>query len=130
MNQFIKDYFSFNKSERNGLVILISIILLLILFYKFSYLFINDKAVSFSKFNNEIDKFEKSLVLKDSSKTYKYSKDTINQLRTALGSNYEMIFNLEFMRDAGIITAEVFQKLFDEYTISGKQLVRLIESLK
>ncbi len=59
----------------------------------------------------------------------KSSKDTINQLKTALGSNYEMIFNLEFMKDIEIIDHNQFDKLFKEYTISGKQLVRLIESL-
>ena len=59
----------------------------------------------------------------------KSKKDTINFLRDSLGSNNEMIFNIEFMRDVAILTNEKSKHLFEEYTIVGKQLFRLIESL-
>ena len=60
----------------------------------------------------------------------KSSKDTVNQLRTALGSADEMIFNIEFMRDVNLIDKSLFDKFFNEYTITAKQLFKLIESLE
>lgn len=57
-------------------------------------------------------------------------KDKINFLNSALGSNEEMLFNLEFMRDSELISYDDFQDLYKEYTICGKQLNRLIKSLK
>jgi competence protein ComEA len=66
MNKFIKDYFTFTKSERNGLIILLSIILVLILYSKYSYIFYKEKKSDYSKFEKEIDNFQNSLVLRDS----------------------------------------------------------------
>lgn len=76
MNNSIKDYFTFNKSDRNGLIVLVSIILVLLIVYKFSYLFVSDKTVSFAEFEKDIDKFQHSLILKDSTNTYKYAKQS------------------------------------------------------
>ena len=56
--------------------------------------------------------------------------DIVNGLRTALGSNDEMLFNIEFMKDTELITQNQYQKLYDEYTICGKQLHKLIEAVK
>jgi four helix bundle protein len=56
-------------------------------------------------------------------------KDKINFLKSALGSNEEMIFNLRFLRDAELISEEEFEELYKEYVICGKQLNRLIKSL-
>lgn len=60
----------------------------------------------------------------------KSSKDTRNLLNDALGSNEEMLFNLDFLKDVGKINKNLYLKWFNEYTIKGKQLFRLIESLK
>lgn len=60
----------------------------------------------------------------------KSNKDRVNLLNDAAGSNEEMLFNLDFMKDAELITKENYKKWFEEYTINGKQLFRLIESLK
>ena len=57
-------------------------------------------------------------------------KDKINFLNDALGSNEEMLFNLEFMKDANLISQKDFQEFYEEYTICGKQLYRLINTLK
>jgi len=57
-------------------------------------------------------------------------KDKINFLNDALGSNEEILFNLEFMRGANLISDKYFQEFHQEYTISGKQLYKLINSLK
>ncbi|MFH0867559.1 MAG: helix-hairpin-helix domain-containing protein [Bacteroidota bacterium] len=61
MLQKIKDYFSFNKSERNGLIILLIILILVIIIpFLFPY-FIKNEAPDFSSFKKEIEAFEESL---------------------------------------------------------------------
>src|SRR3989344_9457403 len=60
----------------------------------------------------------------------KSKKDTINHLKDSLGSNDEMIFNMEFMKDTDILKLENVKQYLEEYTIVGKQLFRLIESLE
>lgn len=77
MSQFIKDYLTFNKSDRNGLIILVSIIFILILVSKFSYLFIHNKPADFTKFNKEIEAFQMALTLKDSVNKSSINKDSI-----------------------------------------------------
>lgn len=59
----------------------------------------------------------------------KSNKDTINFLKDSLGSNNEILFNIEFMRDVKMIDETLSRYLFDEYTVVGKQLFRLIESI-
>ena len=60
----------------------------------------------------------------------KSKKDIVNLLRDAFGSNNEMLFNLEFMKDTDLLKKEKFDYFFDEYTICGKQLFNLIKSFK
>lgn len=64
-NNFFKDYFSFTKTERNGIIVLLVIIVVLLLSPNFLYLFKNDKKTDFSKFEKEINEFEHSLKIKD-----------------------------------------------------------------
>jgi competence protein ComEA len=59
--QKIKDYFSFNKSERNGMIILLIILLLVIVLPFLFPFFINDEKTDLTQFKKEIDEFEKSL---------------------------------------------------------------------
>ncbi|MFI5163932.1 MAG: helix-hairpin-helix domain-containing protein, partial [Bacteroidia bacterium] len=58
MKQFLRDYFTFNRRERNGVFILLSIILLLILYLSFSDLFFSKDKIDFSKFEKEISSFQ------------------------------------------------------------------------
>ena len=58
------------------------------------------------------------------------NKDKINFLRMALGSNEEVLFNLEFLKDSGLMEKSLYTRWSSEYTSNGKQLYRLIESLK
>ena len=60
----------------------------------------------------------------------KSNKDRVNLLNDAAGSNEEMLFNLDFMRGVELIDKLKSDKWHEEYTINGKQLFRLIESLK
>lgn len=60
----------------------------------------------------------------------KSAADKKNFLNDALGSNDEMLFNLEFMKDTNLISKERYKELVKEYVICGKQLYRLIKSLQ
>ena len=60
----------------------------------------------------------------------KSSKDTANMLNGSLGSTEEVLFNIEFMHDVKLMDDVKHRYFFDEYTIVGKQLYRLIESLQ
>ena len=54
----LKDYFSFNKKERNGILLLSFILFFLILFYQFSYLLKTDAKTDFSDFEKAIAELE------------------------------------------------------------------------
>lgn len=74
----IKDYFSFSKGERNGILILLIILILVILIpFLFPYL-IKEETPDFSSFKKEIENFEKSLKKNDqtaSTNDTAYAKD-------------------------------------------------------
>ena len=63
MKQFIRDYLTFNKRERNGLFVLFSIITLLIIYLNISNKFIETVKVDFTKFEKEIEQFNASVKL-------------------------------------------------------------------
>jgi len=54
----IREYFTFNRRERNGVLILLSIILILILYLSCSDYFFSKEKMDFSKFEKEISQFE------------------------------------------------------------------------
>jgi hypothetical protein len=68
----LKDYFSFNKKERNGILLLSFILFFLILFYQFSYLLKTDAKTDFSDFEKAIAELEYAEV-----KTEKIKKDSL-----------------------------------------------------
>ena len=53
----------------------------------------------------------------------------ISQLRTALGSNDEVLFNLNFLKDANLIEDTGFKEFSNDCEICGKQLTNLIKSI-
>jgi len=61
MKQFIRDYLTFNKRERNGLFVLLSIIAVLIIYLNVSEQFITAPKVDFTKFESEIKQFNSSV---------------------------------------------------------------------
>lgn len=61
---------------------------------------------------------------------HKSDKDIRNFLRTSLGSNDEVLFNLEFIYLLHLIEKSRYTKAVEEYTIIGKQLTKLIQSLE
>ena len=58
MKQLFRDYFTFNRRERNGVFVLLSIIILLILYLSFSNYFFQKEKTDFSEFEKEIIAFE------------------------------------------------------------------------
>jgi DNA uptake protein ComE-like DNA-binding protein len=89
MKQFIKDYFTFNKRQRSGVLVLLAIILTELIYLQFSYLISANNVTDFSQFDKEISLFNKSLdsiklsekMMKTTKKTFskkqQYFKDTI-----------------------------------------------------
>ncbi len=61
MKQFFRDYFTFNKRERNGVFVLIMIIAGLVFYLNISSHFISTKPVDFSAFENDIKRFNASI---------------------------------------------------------------------
>jgi DNA uptake protein ComE-like DNA-binding protein len=58
---FIREYFTFNRRERNGVFILLSIILVLLLYLSFSDRFFSTEKTDFSRFDKDIAQFEEQL---------------------------------------------------------------------
>jgi DNA uptake protein ComE-like DNA-binding protein len=71
MKHLIRDYFSFNRRERNGIFILLIIITLLVLFLSLSDLFFSQPKTDFSEFEKEMQEFERQpLAINDSAFSY------------------------------------------------------------
>ena len=68
----LKDYFSFNKKERNGILLLSFILVFLIVFYQFQYLLTVNRTTDFEEFEKEIAELEYTEV-----KTEKIKKDSL-----------------------------------------------------
>ncbi len=81
MKQFIRDYLTFNRRERNGLFILITIIFLMIVYLNTSHFFLKPEVVDFTKFEKEIEQFNASMrAVNDTLKNEKkYRKEGFNQ---------------------------------------------------
>jgi DNA uptake protein ComE-like DNA-binding protein len=60
MKQFIRDYLTFNKRERNGLFVLITIITLMLVYLGISPNFSSSQTVDFSQFEKDIKQFNAS----------------------------------------------------------------------
>lgn len=65
MKEQIKDYFTFTKSEKNGLLVLATLILLVLIFNNTVHLFVKNEKIDFSEFQKEIADFEASLQPKE-----------------------------------------------------------------
>lgn len=58
MKNIFRDFFTFNKRERNGVFILLSIIAALVLYLNISSNFVSQEPVDFTKFDREVKEFE------------------------------------------------------------------------
>lgn len=76
MKQFIRDYLTFNKRERNGILVLLSIITLLLIYLNISDKFIQSEKVDFTKFEKQIAAFNAAPQIIDSTKNNSFSSET------------------------------------------------------
>ena len=81
MIEKIKDYFQFNKKERNGILLLSFILFFLILFYQFSYLLKKETKTDFSDFEkilSELEYANEAPQLKEKNSLFKFNPNTLN----------------------------------------------------
>ena len=95
MKQFIKDYFSFNKRERNGLFILLLILVIIIIAPYVISVFIQKENVDFSAFRKDIAKFERSLkeTTEENKDSFKYNEFDYNNVNRSVAENMLHPFN-------------------------------------
>ena len=81
MIEKIKDYFQFNKRERNGILLLSFILFFLILFYQFSYLLKTETKTDFSDFEkilSELEYANDTPQLKEKKSLFMFNPNTLN----------------------------------------------------
>ena len=66
ITQILIDYFTFNKKEQRGILVLVSILFTLVVAYAVIPSVIPQKPPDFSQFENEISVFEKEMKIEDS----------------------------------------------------------------
>ena len=81
MIEKIKDYFQFNKKERNGILLLSFILSFLILFYQFSYLIKTESKTDFSDFEKALSELEyanEAPQIKEKKSLFSFNPNTLN----------------------------------------------------
>ena len=81
MIEKIKDYFQFNKKERNGILLLSFILFFLILFYQFSYLLKTESKTDFSDFEKALSELEyanEAPQIKEKKSLFSFNPNTLN----------------------------------------------------
>ena len=81
MKRKLKNYFTFNKKERNGILLLSFLLFFLILFYQFSYLFKTETKTDFSDFEKALSELEyatDSPQLKEKKSLFSFNPNTLN----------------------------------------------------
>ena len=76
-----KNYFTYNKKERNGILLLSFILFFLILFYQFSYLLKTETKTDFSDFEKALSELEyanDSPQLKEKKSLFRFNPNTLN----------------------------------------------------
>lgn len=79
LKEFLKEYFTFSKGERNGIIILLFLIVMFAIASKYTYLLKTDETIDFSEYEQKIDEFKKSLKQQNNQST-EISKQLINDV--------------------------------------------------
>jgi len=81
MRKIFRDFFTFNKRERNGVFVLLSIICVLVLYLNISSRFVSQEPVNFDKFDKDVERFRSSVKEKEvfSDFTESSSSNSINK---------------------------------------------------
>jgi len=132
----IKDYFQFNKKERNGILLLSFILLFLILFYQFFYLLKQESKTDFSSFEKALSElqYKQELVIeKQKDSLFYFNPNTLSDEGwLALGLSSKRINTLRNFQKTGATfkTKEDLKKCFsitDEFYKRIKEFVLIPE---
>ncbi len=121
----LKEYFTFTKRERNGIIVLLSLLMILLIADQFIN-FSSDKEIVLmnENFKKEIDAFEKSLENKKSNKNEKFSYSQTTNKNDQYQNNYSnnnrwIIPDSLFKFDPNIVKENDLEKLgFSEKQIT------------
>ncbi len=138
MSNFFKEYFSFSRSEKNGILVLLVIIIILLFIPKFLYLTQKDEVnYDYSEFSKQIDEFENSLKKRNKIQENKHAEklfyfdpnNTTNKQWEQLGfSNKQIkIINNYIAKGGKFYKKKDFKKI---YGISNKLYLRLKPFIK
>jgi len=86
MKKFLKNYFTFNKGDRNAFLILLTILFIVIAFPFLSNFFYKEKIYDFSAFRNEILAFELA-------QNQRQKEDSLNKIQRTDKFNFTQIDN-------------------------------------
>jgi len=109
-NNFLKDYFTFSRRERSGIIILMAIMLILVIANIMMPLVIDNQEYNYSDYETELSNFENSVNSGESKKEneYKVSRlfmfnpNTVNESDlTELGLDKRVVRNIIKYRDRG-----------------------------
>ena len=102
----VKNYFNFNKTERNGIMVVLAIIIVVLAFPYLMKVTLKDNTNEFLKFSKEIEQFEKGL---------KNANDSADEAR-----------RLDFQQmDRSVAENKITPFIFDPNTLSSEQWSRL-----
>lgn len=116
LRRFLKDYFTFTRSQRNGLIVLISMIFILIMIRLIIPHIRQNKIYDFSEFQDEISEFEKSISDDTEYNLFLFDPNTATSEELLnLGLNPRVVKNILKYRDRG----GIFRKSEDLRIIYG-----------
>jgi len=99
-----KDYFQFNKKERDGILLLSFILLLTIIYYNIMHLFIDKQKTDFSEFDNLIPETEDVIKKKQTDSLFVFNLNTLNDKGwVMLGLTEKQISIFRNYQSSGII---------------------------
>ena len=132
----IKDYFQFNKKERNGILLLSCLLLVLVVFYQFSYLLKQESKTDFSAFEKalaELEYEQEPTIEKQNDSLFFFNPNTLNDKGWfALGLSSKRINTLRNFQKTGATfkTKKDLKKCFsitDEFYKRIKEFVLIPE---
>jgi DNA uptake protein ComE-like DNA-binding protein len=119
----LKDYFQFNKKERNGILLLSCLLLLLVLFYQFSYLLKQESKTDFSAFEKalaELEYKQEPIIEKQKDSLFYFNPNTLNDKGwLALGLSEKRLNTLRNFQKSGA-TFKTKTDLKDCFAISDE----------
>ena len=124
-----KDYFQFNKKERNGILLLSFILLLTIIYYNIMYLFIDKQKTDFSEFDNLIPKTKDIIEKEQKDSLFIFNPNTLHDKGwSMLGLSEKQILIFRNYQSSGIIFYST-KDLSKCYAISDEFINKITEHI-